>query len=111
MINFFFYLNRLHVGEEWQEFFYPALKKWVHYVPVDASDSKEDLQTLVEFLVHHDEVARRIAKAGQDFILQFLKMSDIEEYWTQLITKYAAKLTFQPKTHDSMIPVKQTKRH
>lgn len=101
----------LHVGDEWQEFFYPALKKWVHYVPVDSSESEEDLQALVEFLVHHDEIAKRIAQAGHDFILQFLKMSDIEEYWIQLISKYAAKLTFQPKTHDAMIPVKQTKRH
>ena len=57
------------------------------------------------------EIAKRIAQAGHDFILQFLKMSDIEEYWIQLISKYAAKLTFQPKTHDAMIPVKQTKRH
>lgn len=23
-----------HVGEEWLEFFYPALRPWVHYIPV-----------------------------------------------------------------------------
>ena len=23
-----------HVGDEWIEFFYPALKPWVHYIPV-----------------------------------------------------------------------------
>ncbi|KAK3103887.1 hypothetical protein FSP39_022651, partial [Pinctada imbricata] len=29
-----------HVGEEWLEFFYPAMKPWVHYIPVkkDMSD-------------------------------------------------------------------------
>lgn len=29
-----------HVGDEWQEFFYPQLKPWVHYIPVkqDLSD-------------------------------------------------------------------------
>lgn len=29
-----------HVGEEWLEFFYPQLKPWVHYIPVqsDLSD-------------------------------------------------------------------------
>jgi len=29
-----------HVGSEWEEFFYPALRPWVHYVPVlqDLSD-------------------------------------------------------------------------
>ena len=24
-----------HVGDEWLEFFYRALKPWVHYIPVD----------------------------------------------------------------------------
>ena len=23
-----------HVGEDWLEFFYPAIKPWVHYIPV-----------------------------------------------------------------------------
>ena len=23
-----------HVGDEWKEFFYPALKPWVHYIPL-----------------------------------------------------------------------------
>lgn len=30
-----------HVGDEWQEFFYPQLKPWVHYIPV-----KQDLSDL-----------------------------------------------------------------
>ena len=31
-----------HVGDKWLEFFYPALKPWVHYIPVetDLSDVK-----------------------------------------------------------------------
>ena len=24
-----------HVGNEWLEFFYPALRPWVHYIPVE----------------------------------------------------------------------------
>lgn len=24
-----------HVGEEWMEFFYPAMKPWVHYIPME----------------------------------------------------------------------------
>ena len=23
-----------HVGDEWKEFFYPAMRPWVHYIPV-----------------------------------------------------------------------------
>ena len=30
-----------HVGEDWLEFFYPAMKPWVHYIPV-----KQDLSDL-----------------------------------------------------------------
>ena len=26
-----------HVGDEWLEFFYPALKPWVHYIPVNTN--------------------------------------------------------------------------
>lgn len=31
-----------HVGDEWIEFFYPAMKPWVHYIPVkkDLSDAR-----------------------------------------------------------------------
>ena len=31
-----------HVGDEWLEFFYPAMKPWVHYIPVkqDLSDAE-----------------------------------------------------------------------
>ena len=32
----------LQVGNDWLEFFYPALKPWVHYIPVrqDLKDAK-----------------------------------------------------------------------
>ena len=72
MINLIFFLNRLHVGDEWQEFFYPALKKWVHYVPVESSATKEELQSLIEFLEHHDDIAHEIATAGQNFMIHLL---------------------------------------
>lgn len=31
-----------HVGDEWVEFFYPALRPWVHYIPV--SEGLEDIE-------------------------------------------------------------------
>jgi protein glucosyltransferase len=33
-----------HVGDEWLEFFYPALHPWVHYIPVKSSATKEDIR-------------------------------------------------------------------
>uniref|UniRef100_A0A8C6SZ77 Protein O-glucosyltransferase 1 n=1 Tax=Neogobius melanostomus TaxID=47308 RepID=A0A8C6SZ77_9GOBI len=48
-----------HVGDEWQEFFYPQLKPWVHYIPVqqDLSDVKE----LLQFANENDDIAQEIA--------------------------------------------------
>lgn len=31
-----------HVGKEWIEFFYPALKPWIHYVPL--TTDTDDIQ-------------------------------------------------------------------
>ena len=36
----------LHVGSDWLEFFYPALKPWVHYVPVDPNASVKKIEDL-----------------------------------------------------------------
>ena len=33
-----------HVGDEWQEFFYPALKPWVHYIPLKSYPKKDDIE-------------------------------------------------------------------
>lgn len=34
-----------HVGSDWLEFFYPALKPWIHYIPVrnDLTDVKYEI--------------------------------------------------------------------
>ncbi|XP_033610880.1 O-glucosyltransferase rumi homolog isoform X2 [Cryptotermes secundus] len=35
-----------HVGDEWLEFFYPALRQWVHYIPVKSNATKGDIREL-----------------------------------------------------------------
>lgn len=84
-----------HVGDEWLEFFYEALKPWVHYIPVrkNLSDAKE----LIEFAMANDKVAKDIAKRGRDFIMEHLKMQDIYCYWEELIKQYTQLLKFKPK--------------
>ena len=39
-----------HAGEEWVEFFYFALKPWVHYIPV--SKDLDDLEYVSGFYWH-----------------------------------------------------------
>uniref|UniRef100_A0A3B4ANY1 Glycosyl transferase CAP10 domain-containing protein n=1 Tax=Periophthalmus magnuspinnatus TaxID=409849 RepID=A0A3B4ANY1_9GOBI len=84
-----------HVGDEWQEFFYPQLKPWVHYIPVkqDLSDVKE----LLQFAKENDDIAQDIASRGKQFILDHLKMEDISCYWEKLLTEYSKLLTYKPK--------------
>ena len=48
-----------HVGNDWLEFFYDALKPWIHYIPVNP-DLKEAKQ-LVEFAIENDKIAKEIA--------------------------------------------------
>ncbi|XP_043966018.1 protein O-glucosyltransferase 1 isoform X1 [Gambusia affinis] len=84
-----------HVGDEWQEFFYPQLKPWVHFVPVkqDLSDVRE----LIQFVKENDSVAQDIASRGQEFILNHLQMGEITCYWEKLLSEFSQLLTYKPK--------------
>ncbi|XP_019756015.2 O-glucosyltransferase rumi homolog isoform X1 [Dendroctonus ponderosae] len=95
-----------HVGNEWQEFFYPALKPWIHYIPVDSSASKEQLQELIEFASHHDDVVREIAENGYKMIWNHLRMKDVSCYWRKLLKKYASLQTFKPSRDEMLVEIK-----
>ncbi|KAM9334410.1 protein O-glucosyltransferase 1 [Symphorus nematophorus] len=84
-----------HVGDEWQEFFYPQLKPWVHYIPVkqDLSDVRE----LLQFVKDNDAIAQEIATRGKEFILDHLRMQDVSCYWERLLTEFSQLLTYKPK--------------
>eukprot|EP00117_Sycon_ciliatum_P021999 scpid85297/ scgid19107/ Protein O-glucosyltransferase 1; CAP10-like 46 kDa protein; KTEL motif-containing protein 1 len=91
------------VGEEWLEFFYPALKPWVHYIPLD-TDLK-DFDEVLQFVREHDDVAQQIAERGYDFIWNNLQLSDVQAYWLQLLTDYAALLQYKPQLAEDMIEI------
>ncbi|KAM9328455.1 protein O-glucosyltransferase 1 [Pholidichthys leucotaenia] len=84
-----------HVGDEWQEFFYPQLKPWVHYIPVrqDLSDVRE----LLQFVKENNAIAQEIATRGKKFILEHLRMQDISCYWERLLTEFSQLLTYTPQ--------------
>ena len=87
-----------HVGDEWLEFFYDALKPWIHYIPVEPS--LRDARELIEFAVANDNVAKQIAAAGRRFITEHLTMDDVACYWDQLIVEYTKLLTYKPKLNN-----------
>ena len=49
----------LHVDSDWVEFFYPAMKPWIHYVPV--KNDLSDVEELLEFAMRNDGLVRQIA--------------------------------------------------
>jgi protein glucosyltransferase len=93
----------LHVGEEWVEFFYSALKPWVHYIPV-ATDLS-NVEELLKFCRENDSIAREIAKRGFQFVRDHLKMADITSYWRSLLTAYHALMQWAPEEDQGLIEI------
>ncbi|KAL3852426.1 hypothetical protein ACJMK2_016066 [Sinanodonta woodiana] len=96
-----------HVGDEWLEFFYPAMKPWVHYIPVEQDLS--DVKVLLQFARENDEVVHQIAIRGKQFIWDHLRMEDVSCYWEKLLKRYAKLLNFKPKRNKDYIQIKTKK--
>ena len=84
-----------HVGEEWLEFFYPAMKAWIHYIPVPSSAREEELYGLIEFARENPEISSKIAERGAMFIEDHLRLSDVTCYWDKLLRSYAELITYK----------------
>lgn len=97
-----------HVGDEWIEFFYPAMKPWVHYVPVENGATKEQIKQLLNFVRNNEDIARKIAEQGYNFIWNHLEMKDVTCYWRKLLKRYSKLLTYQPSLDDRLVEVKHS---
>lgn len=84
-----------HVGDEWQEFFYYAMKPWVHYVPLPSGPSQEEIEKMISFFQNNDELAEEIADRGFQFIRNHLQMKDVQCYWERLLTEYQKLINFK----------------
>jgi protein glucosyltransferase len=87
-----------HVGDDWYEFFYGAMRPWFHYIPVPNEASEEELEDLIAFAKAHPAISRNIAENGRDFILNRLRMVDIDSYWLALLKSYSKLLDFEVVT-------------
>jgi hypothetical protein len=75
----------LLLQHRWQQFFYPAMKPWVHYVPLH-----NDLSDLIEryyWLVDHPTQAKTIAENGQRFAREVLNPAALEGYFAEIINE------------------------
>ena len=84
-----------HVGDEWLEFFYPAMRPWIHYIPVPKDADMEELYNLIEFAKEHPDISKKIADSGATFIKENLTMRDVSCYWRDLLRQYTELLTYE----------------
>jgi len=94
-----------HVGSEWQEFFYPALKPWIHYIPVPSDAKEKDLFNMIEFFKNHQDLAEKIANTGADFIENHLRMNDVECYWYKLLREYTKLLKYKIERDSTLVKI------
>jgi len=92
-----------HVGSDWLEFFYPALKPWVHYIPVPSNAGEQEIFHLLEFVKEHQDLAKGIADAGTKFVKDHLRMEDVTCYWDKLIRAYTKLLKYQVERDPTLI--------
>lgn len=73
----------LMMDSGWEEFYFPLLRPWEHYIPVraDASDACERVQ----WAQQHPEEAERIARNGRDFIQNCFTESFVDRYVAEVI--------------------------
>ncbi|XP_049887250.1 O-glucosyltransferase rumi homolog [Pectinophora gossypiella] len=94
-----------HVGDQWLEFFYPSLKPWVHYVPVNPKAKQEEIKEYIEYFKENDSLAKAIADRGFQHIWDNLTDKDVKCYWRKLLKKYVKLLKYEVKRDESLIIV------
>ena len=79
-----------------EEYFYPLLRPWEHYVPLAAN--LQDVPDKLRWASANPREAERIAAAGQAFAREHLHEFGIACYWWYLLTAFAELQNFQPRT-------------
>ncbi|KAH0949486.1 hypothetical protein HN011_005750 [Eciton burchellii] len=96
-----------HVGDEWTEFYYDAMKPWIHYIPISKDADQKELEELIEFARDNDDLAKKIAYRGRDFIWNNLRMLDITYFWKRLLKSYSKLLTYKPVLTKNLIKIEK----
>ncbi|XP_024867878.1 O-glucosyltransferase rumi homolog isoform X2 [Temnothorax curvispinosus] len=96
-----------HVGDEWMEFYYYAMKPWIHYIPVPKNADQKELEDLIEFARNNDDLSKKIAHRGRDFIWNNLRMSDVTYFWKQLLKSYGKLVVYEPVLKKDLINIKK----
>ena len=82
------------------EYFYPLLKPYVHYLPVETS--LRDVPEKLSWAKKHPRKARAIAEEGKRFAEKHLHLHSIACYWWQLLSAFAELQNFEPRHHGAL---------
>jgi protein glucosyltransferase len=100
-----------HVGNDYQEFYYDEMKPWVHYVPVTSTPnvgpSEANVEKAIDFALENPDLAKRIADEGHRFIMEHLRVADVEEYWARLLGRYRSLQNWEVKKLKSGMVLKK----
>jgi hypothetical protein len=77
------------------QWFYSALKPYVHYVPIQ--NDMSDLKVKVEWAKNHDQLMQAIAKKSQEFASEYLLFEDAYYYLYLALQAYASLQTADSK--------------
>ena len=80
---------------EYVEYYYRALRRWEHYVPI-MSTSADDVLDILPNLTKSDEYAQAIAKRGQEFAHNNLHVDARMCYWRKLLHGWRRRLAYVP---------------
>jgi hypothetical protein len=75
----------LLMQHRWNQFFYPGLKPWVHYVPI--ANDFSDLVRRYQWLSDHPSQAKHIAENGLRFAREILYPASLETYFLGIVNK------------------------
>jgi glycosyl transferase family 90 len=87
----------LLLQHEWNQFFYPGLLPWIHYVPL-----RKDIADLLErydWLEGHPAQAKAIASAGHAFAMRFLTPEAIEAHFFDILLRLAGGAQTSEPSH------------
>jgi len=77
-------------------FFYPILKPWVHYIPLESDLS--DLFEKTAWAMENEQEARNIAEAGRALALENFMPEHIYLYCYKVLCKYASLQRWDPSS-------------
>ncbi|KMT20627.1 hypothetical protein BVRB_1g006050 [Beta vulgaris subsp. vulgaris] len=95
----------LLVQPRYYEFFTRGLLPLTHYWPINPSKLCESLKFAVKWGNKNPNKAQEIAKSGNKFIMEELKMKNVYDYMFHLLNEYGKLLNYKPNVPPGAVEV------